>query len=134
MYIEFTNKSVNKNLYNFKYMVSFIFFLVLVLDVLSYVFIFKNKNLWNIPVTVFIIYVVGLYFFSTIIEIWWAPITAFLILCLIVMYSWGGKLVKQFDGSFKTEGQSSIQSKLQDSCTGGFIGGVLGFFVHLLFF
>lgn len=115
-------------------MVSFIFFLVLVLDVLSYVFIFKNKNLWNIPISVVITYVCGLYFFGSMIEIWWVPITLFIVLCLIVMYSFNGKPVRHFDGSIGMEGQTSLQSRLQDSFTGGLMGGVLGFLIHLIFF
>ena len=68
------------------------------------------------------------------IEIWWVPITLFIVLCLIVMYSFRGKPVRHFDGSIRVKGQTSFQSRLQDSFTGGSMGGVLGFLIHLIFF
>lgn len=115
-------------------MVSFLFLLVLVLNVLLYCFIFKNKNLLNIPISVVITYVVGLYYFGSMIEIWWVPITVFIILCLIIIYSFKGNPERQFDGSIKLEGQTSFKSRLQDSFTGGLMGGVLGFLIHLILF
>jgi len=115
-------------------MVSVLFILVLVLDVLFYCFIFKNKNLWNIPISVVITYVVGLYYFGSMIEIWWVPITVFIIFCLIIIYSFKGNPERQFDGSIKLEGQTSFESRLQDSFTGGLMGGVLGFLIQCINF
>ena len=115
-------------------MVSFLFILVLVLDVLLYCFIFKNKNLLNIPISVLSTYVIGLYFFGSMIEIWWIPMTEFIILCLIIIYSFKGNPERQFDGSIKLEGQTSFESRLQDSFTGGLMGGVLGFLIQCINF
>ena len=50
------------------------------------------------------------------------------------MYSFQGKIVRHFDDSIRIEGQTSFQSRLQDSFTGGLMGGVVGFLIHLIFF